>query len=45
MAIRKTLTKMSDAKMYNPNVANNEMTILRKMEFENRSETVNGPLE
>lgn len=34
---------MSDAMIYNPSVATNDITMLRKIEFVNRSENVNGP--
>lgn len=37
------LTNMSDAMIYNPSVATNDITMFRKIEFVNRSEKVNGP--
>ena len=36
-------TKMSEARMYNPSVASNEMTMSRKMEFVKNDEGVSGP--
>ncbi len=37
------LTKIRDASTYNPSVANKDITMFRKMEFVNKSETVKGP--
>ena len=34
---------MSDAMIYNPSVASSDITMLRKIEFVNKSENVSGP--
>ena len=36
-------TKISEAAMYNPSVANSEMTMFRKIEFVNSESAVRGP--